>query len=93
MTNLTHIYLNYLNGQNGKVLNPETPYIEYNFESKIKLTVSPYRFEPGKAYTINIYVYGLQHINIEALFGRPWIQVDQPIEIDEDSVENKDRYY
>ena len=86
-------YLNYLNGQNGKVLNPETPYIEYNFESKIKLTVSPYRFEPGKAYTINIYVYGLQHINIEALFGQPWIQVDQPIEIDEDSVENKDRYY
>jgi len=35
----------------------------------------------------------LQHINIEELFGQPWIQVDQPIEIDEDSVENKDRYY
>lgn len=78
-------FLNYLNGKNGLVLNPERPIIGYDFESKIKLSVAPYRFEPGKAYTINIYVYGLQHINIEALFGQPWIQVEKPIEIDEDS--------
>ena len=81
-------FLNYLNGKNGLVLNPERPIIGYDFESKIKLSVAPYRFEPGKAYTINIYVYGLQHINIEALFGQPWIQVEKPIEIDEDSHEN-----
>lgn len=81
-------FLNYLNGQDGLVLNPERPVIGYDFDSKIKLSVAPYRFEPGKSYTINIYVYGLQHINIEALFGQPWIQVDKPIEIDEDSLEN-----
>lgn len=85
---LSGYYLNYTYIDGKKTLHPSEPILSYPFSSKVKLYVAPYRFEPGKAYTINIYVYGPQHIGIEALFGQPWIQVDKPIEIDEDSLEN-----
>lgn len=77
-------YLNYLKGQEGQ-LNPKEPILEYNLPpSLVKLSVAPYRFEPGKAYTINVYVYGYQHVNIVARLDKNWIQVDTPIIVDED---------
>lgn len=44
------------------------------------------KFEPGKEYTINVYVYGIQQIYIETLFGNQWIN-GGTIYIDEDEDE------
>lgn len=77
-------YLNYLKGQEGQ-LNPNKPVLTYDLPpSLVKFSVAPYRFEPGKAYTINVYVYGYQHINIVADLDNHWIQVDEPVVVDED---------
>lgn len=82
-------FINYLNGTHD--LNESEPLKKYHLgEEKgveISLSVPPFHFQPGNDYTINITVYGLQHINIEATILPQW-QNGGSIEIDENSLEN-----
>lgn len=80
-------YLNYTNKGGERHLNPDAPLLRYIIPATIKLSAEPYVFEPGAEYTINMYVYGLQHISIEAVFGSPW-KHGGTIKVDEDELEN-----
>ena len=80
-------YLNYTDKGGYRHLNPDSPLMPYVIPATIKLSAEPLVFEAGSEYTINIYVYGLQHISVEAIFGAPWNH-GGTITVDEDALEN-----
>ena len=71
-------------------LNQKEPLLSYELESVIKLGDPSKVFEPGKEYTVNIYVYGYQNVYIEALFGSKWEEGEYipPVNADDDSDNN-----
>ena len=80
-------YLNYTDKDGSRHLNPDSPLLSYVIPATIKLSAEPFVFEAGSEYTINIYVYGLQHISVEAVFGSPW-KHGGTITVDEDKLED-----
>lgn len=72
-----------------KELNPKEPLLSYELESLVKLA-DPMVFEPGKQYTINIYVYGYQNVYIKALYGSEWKQGEEIPDVNHDGIVDED---
>lgn len=83
---LKSFYLNLVNDQGRLSLQPNQPVVYESPEYDVQLRDPSQSFEPGKEYTIAIYVYGIQTISIRAVLQDEWKEGGQ-IDIDPDKLD------